>query len=201
MPQGELFDEWVDVELDDPRGVDGPPTRPPSTEVVADDQAPGVTLTVPAAGVGKGSKGLFGFGVIWNGFLVVFSAFVVPEVLADGVAGLALGAIGVFWVVGIGMILGALNMGLRSAVLAVADDRLTIEQRGLFGAKRREWARHEVKTICSGASGLEVNRVPILELQVFDTSNRKHGVLAGRDHGELEWMASELSRALGLEPC
>lgn len=201
MPQGELFDEWVDVELDDPQGDGGPPARPPTTDVVADDQAPGVTLTVPAAGWGKGSKGLFGFGVIWNGFLVVFTALTVPEILAGGVPGLVLGLLGTFWAVGIGVILGALNMGLRTAVLAVADDRLTIEQRGLIGTKRRVWARHQVETICTGTSGLEVNRVPILELQVIDTSNRKVGLLAGRDQGELEWMASELSRALGQEPC
>lgn len=47
-----------------------------------------------------------------------------------------------------------------------------------------------------GPSGLTVNNRPVLELQVHPKQGSKFGVLSGRDHGELRWMATVLRRAL-----
>ena len=43
---------------------------------------------------------------------------------------------------------------------------------------------------------MEVNDLPILELQVHPAVGNKVGCFAGRDAQELLWMATELRRAL-----
>ena len=47
----------------------------------------------------------------------------------------------IFVLAGVGMVLGAINMGRRRAVLAVVGGRLLVLQTGPFGSKRREWDR------------------------------------------------------------
>jgi hypothetical protein len=106
----------------------------------------------------------------------------------------------IFLLVGIGLLLGAINMGRRRAALAVTSGHLMVIQTGLFGAKQHDWPAGEIEKICTGPSGMEVNKVPVLELQIYGTESRKFGLLAGRSDEELEWMASELRTALGLSP-
>ena len=118
-----------------------------------------------------------------------------PQANADG--GWALVAFsGLFWAVGIAMLLGAINMGRRKAALAVVAGELMAIQTGIFGSKKREWPCEEVKSIESGSSGMEVNKVPILELQITGTDDIKFGLLAGRAEEEIEWLAYTLRSAV-----
>src|SRR5262249_18518393 len=66
----------------------------------------------------------------------------------------------------------------------------------LFGSKRREWARSEIRTVMVGASGMEVNDTPVLELQIQGQSEKLLGFLSGRDERELAWMATVLRHTL-----
>jgi hypothetical protein len=104
-----------------------------------------------------------------------------------------------FWMAAIGFLLGAINMGLRRAALAVTGGSLLVIQTGIFGSKRRQWEPGDVEAIACGPSGLEVNSVPVLELQIHDGGG-KFGLLSGRSDAELEWIASELRQALGVGP-
>jgi hypothetical protein len=149
----------------------------------------------------KGSSGLFVFSLVWNGFMTLFTSFVGLALWQGKVNGLD-GAdwvfvvfLVVFWLVGILMLLGALNMGRRQAALAVAGGQLLVIQTGLFGKKQQEWAAGDVKDITAGPSGMEMNEVPILELQIRDQSGKKLGLLAGRSDAELRWLAWELTQA------
>ena len=45
----------------------------------------------------------------------------------------------------------------------------------------------------------EINDVPVIELQIFLDGGTKVGLLSGRGTRELEWMATELRRALWPE--
>ena len=55
-----------------------------------------------------------------------------------------------------------------------------------------------LSAIRADASGMEVNDVPVIELQVHPAAGRKAGFFAGRDSEELRWMATELRRALNV---
>ncbi len=166
------------------------PVQPPDSLVQVDDTPAALTLRVPPAGIRKGSKGLFVMAIFWNAFMVLFtSLFLFAGPAKEEQAWIFLLFIIPFWAVGIGLMLGAINMGRREAAIVVAGEQLLIVQKGIFGTKHREWRRDEVKDIAYAASGMEMNDVPIMEFQVRPARGRKFGVLAGRSDDELQWLA------------
>jgi hypothetical protein len=68
-------------------------------------------------------------------------------------------------------------------------------QRGIFGAKQREFPCEEIGDICLGPSGMEVNGTPVRQLQIHSRDGQQLGLLTGRDEAELEWLACELRAA------
>ncbi len=92
----------------------------------------------------------------------------------------------------------AVSMGRRQATVTAGNSGLTVVQTGPFGAKRREFRRADIAAIRADASGMAVNDVPIIELQIHPITGKKVGLFAGRDAGELRWMATELRTALGV---
>ena len=106
--------------------------------------------------------------------------------------------LGLFWLAGIGLLLGGLNMGLRRAAIAFTSGTLMVIQTGLFGSKQRQWMYDAVAAVRAGPSGMTVNDQPVLELQIFGKEPSKFGMLAGRGDPELLWLASELREALGV---
>ena len=130
-----------------------------------------------------------------------FTAIIAACVLAQrgfGGGGLLVGAlfISLFWLVGIGMLLAGWNMGRREAALAVVDGKLLVMQTGLRRSKRREWPIDEIASVRVGPSGMAVNDVPVMELQIHGHKGKLLGLLAGRDKNELAWMASVVRRAM-----
>lgn len=183
-----------------PEGAAAPGTtrleQPADSPVEVERFASGITLKVPPPGIRKGSRGLFGVGLVWTVFNGVFTGIVVAISFDDAEALWILLFLIPFWAIGIVMLLAAISMGRRSAVLAVVNGKLMILQTGLFGSKRREWDRADVQSILSGPTGTKVNDVPIMELQVADHQGRKFGALSGREPNELAWLAYELTEAL-----
>jgi len=183
-----------------------PLSQPPASDIVVSAFEDGVTLKIPPAGLKKGSKGLFGFSLLWCGFMVIFTgAFVATGFAADKKdlgenAWIFVAFITVFWLIGFAMMTGAVSMARRRAVLAVVDDSLMVLQVGLFVSKRREWTRAELESIRLGPSGMTVNDVPVMELQIHPRSAKKIGMLSNRDNDELRWIADVLSRSLRLGP-
>jgi hypothetical protein len=45
---------------------------------------------------------------------------------------------------------------------------------------------------------MEVNGVPVMQLEIADTDGKRLGLLAGRSDEELEWIAHELRVAGGI---
>lgn len=192
-------DAWSEPEDQDE--IDTIPARPAGSSIEVKHFEDGISITVPPAGLWKGSRGLFGFGVLWCGFMTVFTSMMVGIGAFGKVEGnvwLMLLFVAVFWIVGLGMLLGGINMGRRQAGLAVAGGTLMVLQTGIFGKKQREWSLSEVKAICVGPSGMEVNDTPVMQLQIHDANGKKLGLLAGRSDEELEWLARELRVAAGV---
>jgi hypothetical protein len=148
----------------------------------------------------KGTSGIFFFALIWNGFMTVFTSVVLcgglnaenkPDETALWVIPLFLS---LFWAIGIGLMLGALNMGRRRAMFAIAAGKLLVMQKGIFGTKQHEWAAEEIDSIATAPSGMKVNDRDVPHLQIH-ASGEKLGLLTGRDEQELEWLACELRGA------
>lgn len=183
----------------DPDGFVERREKPTKSQVVVEEHPDGVTLIVPPAGLWRGSKGFFAFSLFWCGFMTVFTALTFGAAPAEAnVFWMFTLFIIVFWAIGIGMMLGAVHMGRRQAVLAVAGGSLLVMQSGLWGTKRHEWSCADVRDVRPGPSGMEVNDRPVLELQVLPADGAKFGLLAGRDEDELAWIATVLRRAVRL---
>lgn len=174
--------------------------RPANSRVELEERGAGFRLAIPPAGLWKGSKGLFFFSLLWCGFMCVFTGISIHS-LFTGSGGVPVAFwifIPVFWLIGLSLMLGAVNMGRRSAELAVDSGRLRVETKGIFGVKVREWSRVELAAVRADASGMEVNDRPVIELQIHPVTGKKCGLLAGRDEQELRWMAAQLRRALKI---
>jgi hypothetical protein len=171
--------------------------KPANSQVKVEPHPNGFLLLIPPAGLRKGSKGLFGFGIIWCLFVSVAGILV----FATGKNGhdIPVAAwifLGFFWLIGLWMLTAAINMGRRRAILRVEHDRLSVAQISMFGAKKWEWNRASIAAIRADASNLAVNDVPLIELQIHPAGGKKAGFFAGRDAEELGWLATELRRAL-----
>jgi hypothetical protein len=173
--------------------------QPAGCRVQLEERGAGIRLTVPPAGLWKGSGGLILFALLWCGFMTVFTVvFFLPGTKREVSVGVFLLIIGGFWLVGLSLLAAAVNMGRRRAELTVDGGRLRVKTEGLFGVKEREWRRDELAAIRADASGLESNHHPILELQVHPAAGKKAGYLAGHDEAELRWMAARLRQALNV---
>jgi hypothetical protein len=175
------------------------PDQPAGSKVRVETQVSGLHLTVPPAGLWRGSKGLFFFALLWCGFMTVFTTLVVrsPSKQHGDLWIFILFIVG-FWAIGLGMLAAAMNMGRRTAEFVAETGRLRVEIKGLFGIKQHEWSRDEIAAIRADRSGMEVNNRPVIELQIHPRAGKKVGLLAGQNENELRWMATRLRRTLNV---
>jgi len=168
--------------------------QPAGSHIVLEATGDGVVLTIPPQGLWRGSKGLLLAGLIWCAVMAIFTVLVAGT--AEQAPWPVLLFLAGFWLIGIALLVGAVNLGRRRATLTVRADGLSMRQIGLFGAKQAEWSRDQIASVVAGPSGMEINGVPVLELQIQRKDGRKTGFLAGRSDAELQWLAAVLRYAL-----
>jgi hypothetical protein len=185
--------------------TEGEPRQPgpPAGSPIKIERFPdGLTIEIPPAGLWRGSQGLFFFAVLWNGIIGIITFCLLGAILGGDAKDNSIWALpaflSIFWLVGIGILLAALNMGLRKAAIAVTGGTLMVIQKSIFGSKQRDWEKGDVEAVRAGPSGMTVNDRPVLELQIFDGGAAKFGMLCGRTDEELHWLAEELRVALGI---
>ena len=174
--------------------------QPEGSAVAVEGGTDWLRLVAPPVGVWRGSRGLFVMALFWCGMMLALT--VGFAVIGPGQPGSMPWFVWVvllgFWLIGAWLLAAAVNMGRRSAVLEAGRGRLRVRVRGIFGERHWEWQHGEVAALRVGASGLEVNDVPVLELQVHPRGGDKVGLLSGRDERELRWMATRLRAVLGV---
>ncbi len=178
--------------------------RPSNSKIEVYDYGGTDAYKIPPMGIWKGSKGLLGFSIAWNGFMVIFTTvFAVITIVGD--PDNAIGWLGfsifllvssLFWLIGIGTLISAINAGRRSAMLGVAEGQLFVERKSIFGTNWLEWPVTEVEKVVVGPSGTEINNIPVLELKIHDTHGKQHGMLSQIPNDDLNWIAQELGRSL-----
>ncbi len=176
-------------------------SRPPASRVTLQENPDGITLTIPPAGLLKGSSGLFGFSVAWCAFMVMFSGFSIFGAAGGGSGGIPwpfVGGSAVFWAIGIALLLAAINMGRRHAIIDIVEDVLLINRKSLLRLRSHQFARDELEWVSVGPSGMSVNDVPVPELRIRPRRGAALGLFAGRDPDELRWLASVIRDRMGL---
>ena len=165
------------------------------------ETATSIELTVPSRGLWKDSSGLLFFGLVWCLFIGVFSAAMLfgaksGKTSGDfGPVGFAL-MLAVFWAAGLGMMLFGIHLGTRRWTLKADSRRLEVAFRSALRCRQWHWAAAEIKEIGVGDSNVEVNHRRLEELQVRPCVGNKAGLLRGRTHDELAWIATVLRRTL-----
>lgn len=188
-----------------PAGMNEPRTGaiplPRHSTISIIDTNDGVTIKVPPAG-SRGSKGLLGFGIIWTGFTVCWLTGAIWMGLKSGqpanlIPFVLFGL--VFLAVGIAMLLGAINMAKREALIDLVPGALLITRKSIFGVKSHEWLAEELDYVRVGGSGMSVNDVEIQALLVKGRIGKKLTLFSSREDDELHWLAARINAHLSGE--
>jgi hypothetical protein len=105
----------------------------------------------------------------------------------------------VFVAIGVGMLLTAIQLAFRHAVILASRDSLVFTQTGPIRKSKYQWKSEELTAIRCANSSAEVNHQPLKELQV-ETRGKKRGLLTGRNEDELMWLASVLRNFYRVRP-
>lgn len=176
---------------------------PTGTNIRVMPQGDAILATLPPTGFKGQARFLLIFSIFWLLLSsVVLAAFTVAG-LSDSVKGdkppwFIFVFLAGFEAIGIGMLLGAINLARRKASLRASPTDLMIVRQSPFGSKTFKSTRAEITSIQVGPSGLTVNAVPVMELQVIAAGGTKHGFFTGRTNEELAWLATELRRAMNV---
>ena len=173
------------------------PEQPSGSKIAFEEQADGIAVRVPPAGLIKGSKGLFFFSLFWNIFVIcMVGGLGYAALTGDDEAWFGLLFMLIFVAVGVGTMLGALNMGRRSADILLMRSDVLIKRRGIFGEKVSEMLTSDLTNICLGPSGMEVNNRPVNELQFHTNAGKAIGLLSQLSDEEIRWLAALLQQKL-----
>lgn len=173
-----------------------PIPQPPGSTVRLEIRPGEMTIEIPPAGLVHGTRGLFFFAMLWCGFMVVFSAIWIPAWLFGSTDWFVAFFVLPFWAVGVGLLLGAINMGRRHTIIDIVGDALLITRKGIFGVKQDETIAEDIERIHVGPSGMAINNTPINHLRIERRSAAVIGLLTERQDAELRWIAYELRQAL-----
>jgi len=181
------------------------PPRPVSTRLLDLDEPAALTVVVPRMGMRGAAAFFLLFGVIWCGITGVVTA---GAIFAGGNQGPhhgqdmpligVLGFMGIFWAIGIGMLLAGVQAALRRGVFIATNASLTYSQTGPLGKKEFQWPRESITRIRMGDSGTKVNDRTLEQLQIHLASGSKKGLMTGWPNEDLTWLAAILSRKMGV---
>lgn len=172
---------------------------PAKTSITISQMAGGIVAVVPPQGA-RGTRGLLAFAIIWLVFISIVGAVVAiaPESTKrrrNQSKVIPAVVIGVFGLIGVGMLTAAVNQMRRKASLRASHDELIIVQQSLFGTKTFKRVSGLLAAIRVGDSGIVVNNVPLQELQIHGTDGKKHGFFTNLTNDELHWLATHLRHA------
>ncbi len=162
--------------------------------------ADSLAFEIPPLGFRGLVKGMLIFACVWLAFPALFTIMVFIAKQPPGQPGrtcpLPMAFIGVFWLIGAGIMLLAICAARRRAAIAVAHGECLVIQKGVFSEKRNVWQAGELLTVRVERS--EANEQQMLELQFISRTGKKFGMLGERKRDELEWLATHLRKALDL---
>jgi hypothetical protein len=182
--------------------MDAPPIVPPppaGNRVEFEAVPAGIAVRVPPLGVWRGSHGLFTFSLIWNGIVDLITIGLMVGMLAGGDAEAGDDAppwvmilfLIPFHLIGLGVLLAALNLGRREVKILFTAEGLRLQQRGIFGTRLQGFPLADLIGIRVGPSGISVNDVPLMQLQIEHAGGR-FGCLTQLTSAELDWLSRTL---------
>ncbi|MEM0915331.1 MAG: hypothetical protein AAGK09_12070 [Planctomycetota bacterium] len=184
-------------------------TPPVGSTLEVDVTPDALTLRVPRQPIRKASKGLLWFAIFWLGFIGLFTGVLLLNLLFGigesdfdwssprDVAFLT-GILALFWAVGIGMLVAAINASRRESIFDVVDGQLIVTRRSLFGTRQHLLNTPDITLIHRGPTGTEINSVPVQALQIESRHAKRLQLLSHLTNEEIDFAVSLLRRAAGV---
>lgn len=187
-----------------PAGVDDPGPPPPMARVWSEESPTGPTIFVPPRGMrGKPVPTLLIFALFWLVITNVVSAgFVTGFISHPGGPPTGVIFAGImlllFEAIGIGLLVYALSLARRRAILDVTDEgrTLLVTRSGLRTSSQREIAAATITAIQVQNSGTAVNNRPLRQVAIKVSDADDVCLLTGAPDAELTWLAHKLRHAL-----
>ena len=193
QPLPEVQDEPTEVFLRDERLTDenGFVTvndSPPAGSRIEIHESSGERLVVFMPPGGKEARGLGCFATRWNLFMVAFTAMWVSfgPLDFDTLAFIAL-----FWLIGIGLLIGWLKLKYERTLLLVEPSRVVV-QHILFGRKRQKETELYSKSRATLAEAYSQNDVPVYCVAI-DGKDRTIRFGTSLSNGEKDWLVDRIN--------
>ena len=171
-----------------------------STEIRYESTDDGLRVHVPASGLWKGSRGLWGMGLMFTAApLAMWIGFFFKALSGGANAWGPVFILTIFLALGVGLSLCGWNMGRRTATFEVSQEGLTVTRRTISGESSRRFRTDEISDLRVGPSGMSINGVQVMELQVFVGKVKVLGLLSQRTTPECEQIVSALTEALSAD--
>ncbi|WP_017297116.1 serine/threonine protein kinase [Nodosilinea nodulosa] len=170
------------VPADSPRPLT---LRPPAGTRVQVQKSPGeLIIDIPPPGL-RSSVGLVIISVLWNGIL----AYISVNVVSSG-AGFALLAIAPFWLTGLGMVVGVVNIMLASFYLRIDRQQFSLTRRLLGWTHRRQGHTADLTKVELQTTYTKSDR-PVHTITLLEGINR-HKFGAPLTTDEKAWLVDEI---------
>lgn len=173
--------------------------KPAHSLAVVLEESQGTTIILPPPGYRGGIGTLMTHSCFCLLILGVATAFTVPHMMRGQFqfnGGTAVFA--VFAVVGVSTFLISMNNARSKSVFVINASTLVFSQVGPFRKIEKQWDIASITDIRKERTGIQINGVDLLQLQIHLNDKKKCRLLTGRDPDELAWLAQELRRAAHL---
>ncbi len=176
-------------------------TPPPGVGIqVVKSSTEQVVIAVPPGGKKARSLGCFGFA--WMAIVlpvtggILYGAFEEGDVEVGAILGM-LAFSGLFWAVGIGMIIAWIRMRFTEIFLAVERQQFAI-QKTLFGRKKLKKIALDEHSRARLVESYQENDVPVYAIQMEGIGETEK-FATGLSYEEKRWLASTINRFLGVD--
>ena len=173
---------------------------PPGVDIqVVKSSADQLVIAVPPGG--KKARGLGCFGFIWMAIVVPVSSVFILTDDADWDGGNApslfvlIPFFGLFWAVGIGMIIAWVRMRFTKLFLSVEREQFAI-QKTLFGRKKLKKIQLDEKSHAKLIESYSENDVPVYAIQM-EGIGQPENFATGLSYEEKRWLANTINQFLG----
>jgi hypothetical protein len=166
--------------------------QPESSRAIVDDAPGGITIALPRYGFRGGPLTM----IVLGGVASAVAGFVMAKV--DNLPTTPTIIVQAIGFAGLLVAIHGIRIARRKAVIAVVGRQLLVMQTGLVRSTERSWEADQLAAVRVGKSGMQINEVDILELQIVPKEGLPFGLLAGRDEPEIAWIAGVVRERLGL---